>query len=71
MYYDIVRIKADNNSYLIAGVTSLGIKSATDWFGATPNADNLSAKSKIIRTHIRTEITVLLCWYKYGFIRLR
>ena len=53
MYYDSVRIETDNNSYLIAGVTSLGIKSATDWFGATPNAGSLSAYHKLIRTHIR------------------
>ena len=33
-----------------AGVMSLGIMSAKDRFGATPNADNLLA-IKIIRTH--------------------
>ena len=33
-----------------AGVMSLGIMSATDRFGATPNADNLLA-IKTIRTH--------------------
>ena len=34
-----------------AGVMSLGIMSATDWFGATPNADAFLHKDKIIRTH--------------------
>ena len=34
-----------------AGVMSLGIMPVTDWFGATPNADTLSANLKNIRTH--------------------
>ena len=54
-----------------AGVMSLGIMSATDRFGATPNADAFLHKDKIIRTHIRTGRLVLLCWYKNGLIRLR
>ena len=39
-----------------------GIMLATDWFGATPNASNLSAHLNNIRTHEGTAgHTVLLC----------
>ena len=37
-----------------AGVMSLGIMSALDWFGAIPNADAFLRHFKTIRTHIRT-----------------
>ena len=53
MYYDSVRIETDNNSYLIAGVTSLGIMPVRVRFGATPTTGSLSAYHKLIRTHIR------------------
>ena len=45
-----------------AGVMSLGIMSALDWFGAIPNADAFLRHFKTIRIHIRTGQLVLLCW---------
>ena len=45
-----------------------GIMSVAVRFGATPNADDLH---EFIRTRKGTAgHTVLLCWYRYGIIRL-